>query len=171
MAAAVRSGEVDVAIGPTPSDWTGTFIDLGDEELVIVLGGDDVLAGWRGPVELSQLADRAWVHFAPGHGLAEFLDAACAQAGFVPKVALRVEQTGGAPLLAAAGLGPTLVPASLIADNFDGRAFATSPPTRRAMAVYHRTNGDPLAEAFSRSIARDVELMPAHVALRLGRTT
>ena len=114
LTAAMRNGEADVAIGPTPDDWSGDLVSLGDEELLIVLASDDPLAGWRGPLELTLLADRAWVHFAPGHGLAELLDKACAKAGFSPKVALRAEQTASAPLLAAAGLGPTLVPASII---------------------------------------------------------
>ena len=167
LTAAMRNGEADVAIGPTPRDWPGDLTHLGDEELVIVLASDDPLAGWSGPVELALLADRAWVHFAPGHGLAELLDEACKRAGFSPEVALRTEQTASAPLLAAAGLGPALVPASVIPDSFDGLIFATSPPTRRPLAVYHRSNGDPLTVAFSRSIAADIELMPAHVAKRL----
>jgi len=170
LTAAVRNGEADVAIGPTPPTWSGDLIDLGDEELVIVLAGDDPLAGRRGPVELSELAGRAWVHFAPGHGLADLLDGACAAAGFSPQVALRTEQTATAPLLAAAGMGPTLVPASIVPYRFDGLVVATSPPTRRPMGVYHRANSDPLAAALARSIAADVELMPEHVAVRLGRS-
>jgi len=167
VTAAVRGGVADIGIGPTPSDWSGEIANLGEEELVIVLAGDDPLAGRQGPIDLSLLADRAWVHFAPGHGLAELLDDACTQAGFRPHIALRAEQTASAPLLAAAGLGPTLVPASIISDNFDGLIFATSPPTRRPLAVYHRPEGDPLTVAFSRSIATEVELLPAHVATRL----
>ena len=165
---AMRNGEADVAIGPTPSGWFGELANLGDEELVIVVAGDDPLAGWEGPVELSLLADRAWVHFAPGHGLAELLDEACAQAGFRPEVALRAEQTASAPLLAAAGLGPTLVPASIIPESFDGLIFATAPPTRRSLAIYHRPSADPMTVAFSRSIAADIQLMPAHVAARIS---
>ena len=158
LAAAMRNGAADVAIGPTPDDWSGDLLSLGDEELLIVLASDDPLAGWQGPLELNFLADRAWVHFAPEHGLAELLDKACAQAGFSPKVALRAEQTASAPLLAAAGLGPTLVPASIISVGFDGSIFQTSPPTRRPLSVYHRLNADPLTVEFSRSIAAEVEL-------------
>jgi len=169
LAAAMRNGEADVAIGPTPADWSGDVVSLGDEELVVVLAGDDPLAGRRGPLELSLLADRAWVQYVPGHGLAELLDEACIKAGFSPKVALRAEQTASAPLLAAAGLGPTLVPASIIARGFDGVIFATSPPTRRPLAVYHRPNADPLTVAFSRSLVAEVDLLPAHVVDLLER--
>jgi len=167
LVAAMRRGEADVAIGPTPSDWTGHVADLGEEELVIVVAANDPLAHWQGPLELSRLAKRRWVHFAAGHGLGELLDAACAEAGFIPLVALRVEQTASAPLLAAAGLGPTLVPASIIPETFDGRIFATSPATKRTIAIYHRSDSDPLTVAFSRSLANEIELMPGHVRNRL----
>jgi DNA-binding transcriptional LysR family regulator len=170
LTAAMRKGEADVAIGPTPDDWSGDLLSLGDEELLIVLASDDPLAGWQGSLELTFLADRAWVHFAPEHGLAELLDKACAEAGFSPKVGLRAEQTASAPLLAAAGLGPTLVPASIISIGFDGLIFETSPPTRRPLAVYHRLNADPLTVEFSHSIAAEVELMPPHIAMRLRLT-
>ena len=170
LTAAMRNGEADVAIGPTPDGWSGDLLSLGDEELLIVLASDDPLAGWQGSLELTFLADRAWVHFAPEHGLAELLDKACAEAGFSPKVGLRAEQTASAPLLAAAGLGPTLVPASIISIGFDGLIFETSPPTRRPLAVYHRLNADPLTVEFSHSIAAEVELMPPHIAMRLRLT-
>jgi DNA-binding transcriptional LysR family regulator len=171
MAAAVRSGAADVALGPSPVGWPGGLEALGDEELVIVVSSDDPLARRDGPVDLAVLADRTWVHFAPGHGLAEVLDQACARAGFSPDVALRTEQTASAPLLAAAGLGPTLVPASIIPRNFGGLIFATSPPTRRPFAVYHRHGPDPLTAAFTNAIAREVRLMPAHVAKLLRPTS
>lgn len=163
LQAAMSRGEADVAIGPTPSNWYGPLTNLGSEELVIAVSNDDPLAERRGPLELDRLAERSWVHFAPGHGLAEVLDNACSKAGFSPQVALRVEQTASAPLLAASGLGPTLVPASIIPENFEGRIFATSPATIRTMAVYSRPNGDVLTNAFHDFVAAKIELMPAHV--------
>lgn len=167
MATGMRAGVADVAIGPTPGSWSGRVEGLGDEELVIVVSKDDLLAGWQGPVDLAVLADRTWVHYVPGHGLAEILDQACAKAGFSPDVALRTEQTATAPLLAAAGLGPTLVPASLIPLGFDGLILATSPPTRRPFAIYYRPDTDPLTAAFARFMASQIVLMPDHVAKRL----
>jgi DNA-binding transcriptional LysR family regulator len=163
LQAAMSAGEADVAIGPTPSNWYGPLTNLGSEELVIAVSNDDPLAQRRGPLELNRFADRSWVHFAPGHGLAEALDNACSKSGFSPKVALRVEQTASAPLLAACGLGPTLVPASIIPENFEGRIFATSPATIRTMAVYSRPNGDMLTNAFHDFVAAKIELMPAYV--------
>jgi DNA-binding transcriptional LysR family regulator len=168
LAAAMRNGDADVAIGPTPFEWSGDISDLGEEEFVVVFARDDPLAEWRGPIQLAALADRHWVHFVPGHGLGDLLDGACANAGFSPLVALRVDQTATAPLLAAAGLGPTLVPASIIPERFDGLIFSTSPPTTRHMALYCRPNAGALTVAFSSSIASQINLMPAHVAARLA---
>src|SRR6266550_2815722 len=68
-------------------------------------------------VDLSDLADRRWVHFAGGHGLAEVVDIQCAAAGFTPRVAVRTSQVVAAPLFAAAGLGPALVPDHIVPDS------------------------------------------------------
>jgi DNA-binding transcriptional LysR family regulator len=167
MADAMANGSADVAVGPRPPRWPGPIVPLGEEELLVVMSGDDPLAGVSGPVDLAALATRSWVHYAPGHGLAEVLDRACAQVGFSPDVAVRTEQTASAPLLAAAGLGPALVPASIIPPGFDGLVFATAPPTRRPLVLYHHSSPDPLTTAFTQFMVRDIRLMPADVARRL----
>ncbi|MET7462999.1 LysR family transcriptional regulator [Nonomuraea sp. NPDC005501] len=150
---AMIAGQADLAIGPAPARWEGPVRDLGVEEFVVVLPPDDPLAAHPGPVALSALADRDWVHFAPGNGLAELLDRSCADAGFQPRVAVRTEQTSAAPLLAAAGLGPALVPASIIPSGFDGVALRADPPVRRTLTAYTRTRPDPLTTAFAELLA------------------
>ena len=169
MAAAMQAGDADIAIGPSPPAWTGRLDLLGDEELLVVVSADDPLAGLSSSVDLALLSPRTWVHYAPGHGLAELLDQACANAGFKPQVALRTEQTATAPLLAAAGLGPTLAPASVIPRNFDGCVLRTAPANVRPIVAYYRNQSDPLTTAFAKTIAREVQLMPAHVAELLPR--
>jgi DNA-binding transcriptional LysR family regulator len=167
MAAAMQAGGADIAIGPAPPAWTGRTDLLGEEELVVILSADDPLARLNAPVDLALLADRNWVHYTPGHGLAEILDQACTHAGFKPSIALRTEQTATAPLLAAAGLGPTLTPASVIPRNFDGCVLRTSPATLRPIVAYHRTESDLLTAAFARTLGHEVQLMPDHVAALL----
>ena len=171
MAQSMRAGSADIAIGPEPDQWAGVTQPLGDEEMVIVLPADDRLAETRKSIALATLADRAWIHYAPGHGLAEVLDAACARAGFTPRVALRVEQTATAPLLAAAGLGPALVPASVIPNDFHARIARTSPPTSRPLTMYFHPSTDPLTLAFAQTVEQHAVLMPPHVAKQLGRRT
>lgn len=104
-------------------------------------------------VPLTALAERDWVHFAPTNGLGEVLDRACAAAGFVPKAAVRVEQTPAALMLAATGLGPTLVPANIVPAAFDGVALLPDPPVRRTLTAYTRTRPDPVATAFTALLA------------------
>ncbi|MEU0153818.1 LysR family transcriptional regulator [Micromonospora fulviviridis] len=167
LQAAMTAGQADLAIGPTPSRWDGPVRDLGVEEFVVVLPSDDPLAngpeGSAGPLPLGALADRAWVHYAPGNGLADLLDRVCAQAGFQPRVAVRAEQTSAAPLLASAGLGPALVPANILMPDFEGALLRPDPPVRRTLTAYTRTRPDPLTAAFADLLARQAQVVPPHV--------
>ncbi|MYS82194.1 LysR family transcriptional regulator [Embleya scabrispora] len=154
LRAAMAAGRADLAIGPTPESWPGPVRDLGVEEFVVVLAADDPAAlDADGTIAPAALADRAWVHFAPDNGLAELLDRVCAAAGFHPTVAVRVEQTAAAPLLAAAGLGPTLVPADIVPPGFDGVLLRPDPPVRRVLTAYTRTRPDPLTTSFADLLA------------------
>ncbi|MFI2207512.1 LysR family transcriptional regulator [Streptomyces sp. NPDC020192] len=159
---AMTAGRADLAIGPAPVSWEGPIRELGVEEFTIVLPTDDPLAASpTATVALTDLADRAWVHYAPDNGLADLLDHACAQAGFHPQAAIRAEQTSAAPLLAAAGLGPALVPANIIPPQFDGLLLRPDPPIRRTLTAYTRTRPDPLTVAFADLLAQQARVNPA----------
>jgi DNA-binding transcriptional LysR family regulator len=175
---AMAAGEADVALGPPPAGWAGPVWPLGVEEFVVVLPVDGATEGdvvedsaaedspvEHGPVEhstaervptgavdLATLAGCAWVHYAPGNGLAELVDAACAAAGFRPRAAVRTEQTAAAPILAAAGLGPALVPANVLPPRFEGRVLRPAVPVRRPLAAYTRAAPDPLTTAFIETV-------------------
>ncbi|WP_410645187.1 LysR substrate-binding domain-containing protein [Amycolatopsis sp. lyj-346] len=152
---AMAAGEADVALGPHPGDWAGPVRELGVEEFVIVLPADGATeADATGVVDLATLSGCAWVHYAPGNGLAELVDAACAAAGFRPRAAVRTEQTAAAPILAAAGLGPALVPANVLPARFDGRVLRPSAPVRRVLTAYTRTAPDPLTGAFIETLVK-----------------
>ncbi|MFD7325770.1 LysR family transcriptional regulator substrate-binding protein [Streptomyces sp. NPDC059875] len=154
LRAAMAAGREDLAIGPVPSDWEGPVRELGTEEFVVVLpANDDTRSDAPDRVRLADLADREWVHYAPGNGLAELVDAVCAEAGFRPRTSVRTEQTAAAPLLAAAGLGPALVPANLLPEHFTGRLLRPEPAVRRVLAAYTRPGPDPLAVAFIDTLA------------------
>ncbi|GAA5003653.1 LysR family transcriptional regulator [Actinopolymorpha pittospori] len=162
LRAAMTAGQADLAVGPPPADWYGTVRSLGQEEFVVVLAADDPLAD-RTDVNLRSLADRAWVHYAPGNGLADILDQTCAEAGFQPRAAVRTEQTAAAPMLAAAGLGPTLVPANVIPPRFAGRVLRPDPPVRRELAAYTRAEPDPLTAAFIEALVARARVHPRHL--------
>lgn len=164
LLAAMTAGQADVAVGPSPRGWGGPVRRLGVEEFVVVLpAGDQVAAGGTGRVHLGALAGRDWVHYAAGNGLAEVLDAACAAAGFRPRAAVRTEQTAAAATLAAAGLGPALVPANVLPPRFDGVVLRPDPPVARVLAAYTRRDPDPLTAAFVAMLARVACVTPAHL--------
>ncbi|MGA6166762.1 LysR substrate-binding domain-containing protein [Amycolatopsis magusensis] len=146
---ATLAGQADLAVGPRPPDWEGPVRTLGEEEFVLVLAADDLAGSGR----LADFAERGWVHYAPENGLAEVLDQACAAAGFRPRAAIRAAQTAAAPLLAAAGLGPALVPSNLLPAAFEGRVLRLDPPVRRELTVYTRGTQDPVSAAFADLLA------------------
>ncbi|MER7767563.1 LysR family transcriptional regulator [Kitasatospora sp. NPDC096140] len=161
LQAAMAAGCADVAVGPAPADWEGPIRELGVEEFVVVLPADDPLADRPGgTIAPAELADRAWVHYAPDNGLADLLDRVAAQAGFHPRAAVRAEQTSAAPLLAAAGLGPALVPANIVPPHFDGAVLRPDPPIRRTLTAYTRTRPDPLTVAFADLLAAQARVNP-----------
>ncbi|MFC9286016.1 LysR family transcriptional regulator [Streptomyces sp. NPDC057052] len=172
MAQAMAAGQADVAVGPLPDDWEGTARHIGTEEFVIVTHADDPVASFdRAPdVRLSDLAEREWVHFTPDSGLSDILDQACAAAGFRPRVAVRTEQAPSAIEYAAAGLGPTLVPANTVPPHFGGAFLRPDPPLRRQLTGYTRTSPDPVTSSFLEALGDHAPLLPAHVARRLRIT-
>ncbi|AXB44036.1 LysR family transcriptional regulator [Amycolatopsis albispora] len=149
---AMLAGQADLAVGPRPDGWEGPVRTLGEEDFVVVLAANDPAAQGKS-VRLADLADRGWVHYAPENGLAEVLDQACAAAGFTPRAAIRAAQTAAVPLLAAAGLGPALVPSNVLPDDFAGAVRLPDPPVRRELTAYTRGTPDPVAEAFGELLA------------------
>ncbi|MEU6740221.1 LysR family transcriptional regulator [Streptosporangium sandarakinum] len=169
MAQAMAAGQADVAVGPLPDGWEGAARHIGDEEFLVVTGAGDPAATAAGAprVRLSDLAEREWVHFTPGSGLADILERACADAGFRPRVAVRTEQAPSAIGYAAAGLGPTLVPANTIPPHFGGAFLRPDPPVRRRLTGYTRTGPDPVTVSFLEVLGDHAPLLPPHVARRL----
>jgi DNA-binding transcriptional LysR family regulator len=143
----VRAGVGDIALGPVPTSWSGPLEPLGAEELVVVLPASDPLAG-KDTIPLEALADRQWILFQPGHGLTDIVDEACRRAGFRPLAMVRTTQVEAASRLAAAGLGPAMVPDNVISPSLQAAVVRLDPPVVRQLAAYTRTEWSPLAAAF-----------------------
>ena len=143
----VRRGVGDVAVGPKPTSWNGPVVELGWERFVIVLPPADPLAG-RKTVRLRELEDRDWVLFEPGFGLAEVVAAACGRAGFQPNAAVLTAQSEAAARLAAAGLGPAMVPDNIVPPGLAATIAGVDPPVTRQLVAYTRTQWSPSARAF-----------------------
>jgi DNA-binding transcriptional LysR family regulator len=147
MDEAVRDGYGDLAVGLMPSQWQGPVEELGWEEFVVVLPeGDPFLR--RRSVALEDLSDRKWVHFAQEHGLAEIVDVCFGASGFAPRIAVRTSQLSPAPVLAAAGLGPALVPDSIVAESLRPLTRPLKPRRARRIVAFARERS-PAARAFT----------------------
>jgi DNA-binding transcriptional LysR family regulator len=143
----VRGGDGDMAVGSPPDSWEGLIEPLGWEEFVLVLPHGDPLLRKRS-IDLAELAERRWVHFAPGHGLAELVDMLCGAAGFTPRVAVRTSQVVAAPLFAAAGLGPALVPDNVVPDSAKELVRPARPRLVRPVVAFTRREWSPVTHAF-----------------------
>jgi DNA-binding transcriptional LysR family regulator len=128
VAAAVRQGHADLGIGPLPGDWAGAQVELGWEQLVLVLPMSDPLSHAEQPVELGLLSRHEWILYTENHGLGKQVLAACRAAGFVPQCAVRTTQVEAAARLAAAGIGPSLVPIKNVPADLVSYVRGVEPP-------------------------------------------
>jgi DNA-binding transcriptional LysR family regulator len=88
------------------------------------------------------------VLFEREHALAQLTDDLCAAEGFTPRPAVRTAQIAAAPVLAAAGLGPALVPVSIVAGSQRRSVCGLDPPRARELCAFTRAEWSPLARAF-----------------------
>jgi DNA-binding transcriptional LysR family regulator len=150
--ARLRAGEVDVAIL-----WEYDFVPLRiggavglepllDDPVHVVLPRSHPAAG-ETTVELSDLADEAWIDSTNASSCHPFLTRACLAAGFEPRVAAETNDHRTLHHLIASGVGLALIPllsqldlpAALVA-----RPIRMSPPKRRIYAAYRTASaGDP----------------------------
>jgi DNA-binding transcriptional LysR family regulator len=144
---AVRSGVGDIAIGPRPTEWNGPLVSLGWEEFLLVLPLSDPLAKRRS-VPLELLHDRRWVLFPPDHGLSELIHTLCGRAGFRPREAVRTSQVDAAARLAAAGIGPTMVPDNMVHAGIEAAVLHVDPPVVRELVAFTRTEWSPSARGY-----------------------
>jgi DNA-binding transcriptional LysR family regulator len=150
LAGIMSLGGADVAVTAAPLHWDGGLVRvLGREELVVVLAADDpVAAGGRRTVRLAELADRAWVLYTPDNGLASVVTEACSAAGFAARPAVHTHHTSTAVQLAAAGLGPALVPRNMIEADFSGARLDPDPPVHRELVAFTKSAELPHIAAF-----------------------
>lgn len=136
----VRGGLLDAAVVALTAA-TPPGVDLHvfvDEPLVIAVGADDRLAG-KSTASVDALRDRTLASLPRGTGIRACLEEACLAAGFEPRVSFEVSDPTVLARLAARGLGPALLPASLAAEHpGDLHAIAVDPPLRGRMALAWR---------------------------------
>lgn len=149
---AVRSGNVELGIGARPATWAGPVETLASQEVVAVVPPGDALERFD-RVPLAALAHRRMVLLEPEHEFAEFTSQLFAAAGFEPRAAFHTANEVSAPLLAATGLGPTLVPAAIVPPELAPSTLRLDPPAARDVCLFARRDWSPAA-AHLRTVAR-----------------
>jgi DNA-binding transcriptional LysR family regulator len=166
----MKLGVADVAVGPKPHHWDGPMRVLGREELVVVLAVDDPLIdGRREHIKLNRLADRPWTLYSSDNGLAPVVREACEKAGFTPRAAVHTHHTATAVQLAAAGLGPALVPENVVEPGFTGALLRPDPPVHRELVAFSRADPSPLVREFTDVLAEHAVIDPRLPSILPGR--
>lgn len=137
----------DFGFGPIPRRPMGEVIEIGAEEFVFVLPADDPQAA-ESAIDPLSLRDRDWVLYDPAHGLSVVVNKVCSAFGFSPPVGVRTSQVETAARLAAAGLGPALLPSNVIPSNIDAAVRPATRPLIRRLAAYSRTAMPPIVNSF-----------------------
>ena len=137
----LRDGRLDLALigsaEQTPADIDSVV--LVDEELVAVVAPGHPLAGagaGAGAITIRQLRDLPLVSLPRGTGVRAALDAACAAAGFTPRIVFEASALPMVVELAGRGLGLAVVPASI--PNGPGILRITDPRLRSRLELAWR---------------------------------
>ena len=135
----LRDGRLDLALigwaEQTPADIDSVV--LVDEELVAVAAPGHPLAGaGAGAITIRQLRDLPLVSLPRGTGVRAALDAACAAAGFTPRIVFEASALPMVVELAGRGLGLAVVPASM--PNGPGILRITDPQLRSRLELAWR---------------------------------
>ncbi len=111
LLAQVRDGRLDLAVIFFPAEETPgvEFVEVGERPLCVIVAGDAEL-GRRASVSLAALAGHGWVTYPPHNPGRLWLEAACATAGFLPRIAAEVETATQQRIFVEAGIGIAMVP-------------------------------------------------------------
>lgn len=150
---ALRAGRIDVGVIRPPVREPGLALEtIHTEPLVVALPGDHALAS-REEVALAELLEEPFVLLArrEAPGLYESLGQAMADAGGAPHVVQEAREMQTVVGLVAAGIGVSLVPASVGADAHRGVAYrpvAGAAPTVALALAWRPDDRSPVLEAF-----------------------
>jgi LysR family transcriptional regulator, benzoate and cis,cis-muconate-responsive activator of ben and cat genes len=154
---AVAEGRLQLGLIRTPAGPAGLDDALAEiiiqrERLMVALPRSHALAKVEA-LPLSKLSTEPFILFPresrPSYS--EVVIAACARAGFAPKIAQETQEMQTAISLVAAGMGVTLVPESvksLRRENVIYRPLAPPAPVSELTAVHRRGDDSPVLSAF-----------------------
>jgi DNA-binding transcriptional LysR family regulator len=148
MLEVLRAGDADITVAPSPTKTEEHVELLGTEEVVVVAAPGHRFAGMDA-VPLSELRGEPLVHYAPGNGIAVWLDEFAARRGvLLPRPALRTGSPRTAAQLASAGMGVAIVPVSALTPHPDATVRSFDPPELRDVIVIVAAPHDDLVMRF-----------------------
>ncbi|MGE0717526.1 MAG: LysR family transcriptional regulator [Alphaproteobacteria bacterium] len=158
----LREERVDAAFvrSPIPDGVGLVLTPLLEEEMVVALPAAHALAGEDTPLRLGALAAEPFILYrrSAGAGLHDAIIAACHRAGFTPEVAQEAPRILSTLNLVAAGLGVSLVPASLARLRLAGVAWrrvrARPPLTAPLGLATRRGDGSAVLRRFVEAVRR-----------------
>jgi len=157
LVGAVRAGDLDLAV-VFDHPATGVIRDEGLESQHLLEDPSDVFIhpehrlARRTRVTFADLRDEDWLQptFGPDSPTEKLLTAACAAAGYEPRVIFRVNDCEMTKALVAVGMGIALLPRIALHPVHPGVAVKAveGSPTRRILAVALSGTRSPASEAF-----------------------
>ncbi|MDI3417628.1 LysR substrate-binding domain-containing protein [Streptomyces luteolus] len=154
LAAALTAGRLDAAVlAPDRTPPPGVELQIiADEPLVVAVSRDDPFArSGRDRLALTELADRTLITFTHTSGTRGVIDAACAAAGFRPRIAFEASDPRVLARLAAHGMGAAILPEPIARDHPEElHVLSLDPAVRGRLALAWRTaeTESPAARAF-----------------------
>ncbi|MGO4127053.1 LysR family transcriptional regulator [Inquilinus sp. YAF38] len=163
LVAALRLGRLDAAFIRSPvGDAAGLVVEpLLDEPMVAVVPAGHALAAGLDQIPLAALAEQPFVLYRrpSGPGLYDSIIAACRAAGFSPRIVQEAPRLVSTLSLVEAGLGVSIVPASMA--RLDAGGVATLRLAEHLVAPLHlaRRDAEPLGatERFVEHVRRMAE--------------
>jgi DNA-binding transcriptional LysR family regulator len=111
----LHAGRLDVAlIGAAGAATAGAQVAIVTDESIVAAVGPDHPLTTRTTIPIDALRDQPLVSLPPGTGVRAALDAACAKAGFEPRIAFEASALPMVAQLGGMGLGVAILPTSLV---------------------------------------------------------
>jgi DNA-binding transcriptional LysR family regulator len=147
MADALSNGDIDLAVGPVPTQFTGITHEIGTEDVVAVIPEGLDLAD-EPAISWTDLAGRPIVHYHQSNGLRGWFDSVATTHGIELGAVTHTRSATTAAQLAHAGLGIALVPTTALPARFAGIVTPLRPPLQRPVVVMVGTQADALTRRF-----------------------
>jgi DNA-binding transcriptional LysR family regulator len=138
LLARLREGEIDLCLtAPLPSGPEVRARGLAEQRIDLFVPVGHRLAAERGGLPLAEAAAEDFIVMEPGYGLRAITDAMCHEAGFEPRITFEGEEADTARGLVGAGLGVSLLPATVssLADPSVVPVRVTAPRAIRTVGI------------------------------------